>query len=259
MNKRLYTLISVFTIFFVGAVFLKNGVGPSTVWNIEPSETWLLPLVVVSSLIDSINPCAFSLLLLTIAFLFSLDRIRSDIIKIGGVYIFGIFFVYLLIGLGIIQALHLFNTPHLMAKIGAYLLMAMGGIGLINEFFPTFPIKLQIPAFTHTSMAKLMEKASIPTAFLLGALVGVCEFPCTGGPYLMILGLLHDRATYLSGTAYLLLYNLVFVSPLILILFLASDKIVLYKLQDWRKNNVRSMRLYGGVAMIILGALILSL
>ena len=76
----------------------------------------MLPLVIISSLIDSINPCAFSILFLTIAFLFNLGRNRREIFKIGGVYILGIFVVYLLIGLGILQTLHLFNIPHFMAK-----------------------------------------------------------------------------------------------------------------------------------------------
>ena len=44
-----------------------------------------------------------------------------------------------------------------------------------------------------------MHQATLPAAFALGVVVGLCEFPCTGGPYLMILGLLHDRGTYTSG------------------------------------------------------------
>ncbi|MEK7611143.1 MAG: cytochrome c biogenesis protein CcdA [Patescibacteria group bacterium] len=260
MNRRLVALISLAAIFIIVLVLLKNGpAGTVFVWNISRGGTWLLPLVIVSSVIDSINPCAFSILLLTIAFLFSLNRTRADILKIGAVYIFGIFVIYLLIGIGLIQAMHLFGTPHFMAKVGAYLLMAMGLIGLINEFFPAFPIKLQIPASTHTGMAVLMKKASLPAAFLLGAVVGICEFPCTGGPYLMILGLLHDKATYMAGTAYLFLYNVIFVFPLVLILLLSSDKTVLNKIQTWRKLNVRPMRLYGSLAMIILGLIILSI
>ena len=126
---------------------------------------------------DSINPCAFSVLLLTIAFLFSLGKMRSSILKIGGVYIFGIFLAYLLIGLGILQALHVFSVPHFMAKVGATLLILLGFIGIINEFFPSFPIRLAIPTLSHRTIAGLMEKASVPTAFILGALVGICEFP----------------------------------------------------------------------------------
>lgn len=228
-------------------------------WNLSNQGQWMLPLVSVSAVIDSINPCAFSILLLTIAFLLSIGKMRSNILKIGGVYIMGLFVIYLLIGLGIVEALHLFNTPHFMAKVGAGLLIVLGAINIINEFFPRFPIKLKIPDAAHHRMAVYMEKASVPSAFMLGALVGLCEFPCTGGPYLLVLGLLHDQATYLKGLGYLILYNLIFILPLVLILALASRQKVLEKLQDWQKQESKKMRLYSGIAMILLALLILNL
>jgi cytochrome c-type biogenesis protein len=116
---------------------------------------------------------------------------------------------------------------------------------------------LKIPTASHATMAKLMERASLPTAFVLGALVGLCEFPCTGGPYLLILGLLHDSSSYWSGLGYLFVYNLVFIIPLALLLLLASDRLLLDKVQNWRKNNVRKFHLWGGLAVIILGVVML--
>ncbi|MBI4359879.1 MAG: hypothetical protein HY564_02190, partial [Candidatus Jacksonbacteria bacterium] len=206
-----------------------------------------------------INPCAFSILLITIAFLISIKSRRVRILSIGGIYIFGIFIVYILIGLGILQTLHLFNTPHFMAKVGATLLMLFGAINLINEFIPSFPIKLRIPGSAHRSIGALMEKASVPAAFFLGMLVGLCEFPCTGGPYLMVLGLLHDSATYLIGFFYLILYNIVFILPLVIILFIASDTGVLEKVERWRKERLRTIHILSGIIMILLGALIFFL
>ncbi len=236
---------------------LKTGnIGTTALWNLSDGGKWMLPLVSVAALIDSINPCAFGILLLTIAFLLSLQKTRASILKIGSVYILGLVMVYLLIGLGILQALHLFNTPHFMAKVGALLLIVLGGINLINEFFPSFSIKLRIPRAAHTKMASLMNKASLPAVFLLGALVGLCEFPCTGGPYLMVLGLLHDQGTYLTGVGYLLLYNLIFILPLIVILLIASDNALLVKVQAWKKSETNNMRRWGGAAMIVLGFLI---
>lgn len=228
-------------------------------WGLSNGGKWLLPLVGVGALIDSINPCAFSILLLTIAFLFSVGKLRSGILKIGSTYIFGIFLVYILIGLGILQTLHLFNTPHFMAKVGAGLLIVLGAVNLANEFWPSFPIRLRIPHAAHQKMAGLMERASMPTAFILGTLVGICEFPCTGGPYLAVLGLLHDKATYLNGLGYLFLYNLIFILPLAVILLIASDKSLLEKVQTWRKKETRKMRLWGGLAMVALGIIIYAL
>ena len=260
MNKKLAILIAVGVLLFGSVIFLKTGnIGTTAVWNLSSEGKWLLPLVGIAALIDSINPCAFGILLLTIAFLLSIGKKRHGILKIGGVYILGLFTVYILIGLGILQALHIFNTPHFMAKVGAMLLVALGGINLINEFFPSFPVKLRIPQAAHTKIAELMNKASLPTAFLLGALVGLCEFPCTGGPYLMVLGLLHDRGTYLSGVGYLLLYNLIFILPLVIILLIASNNALLEKVSSWKKAETKHMRVWGGVAMVILGIIIFLL
>lgn len=256
MNKKFLGIILAIAAFGALVVFLKlsPGIAPF-LWQWSGGGKFLAPLVVVAAAVDSINPCAFSVLLLTIAFLFSLGKMRSSILKIGGVYILGIFLAYLLIGLGILQVLHIFSVPHFMAKIGATLLIFLGFIGIINEFFPSFPIRLAIPSLSHGTIAGLMERASIPTAFILGALVGICEFPCTGGPYLLILGLLHDSGTYWSGLGYLIFYNLIFILPLVLILLGASNRAVLDKIQEWRKNNIRKFHLWGAVIVIILGIL----
>ncbi|HBT81435.1 hypothetical protein A2757_02535 [Candidatus Giovannonibacteria bacterium RIFCSPHIGHO2_01_FULL_48_47] len=260
MRKKLAVLIGLGILLFGAVIFFRTGnVGTEALWNLSNEGTWLLPLVGVAALIDSINPCAFSILLLTIAFLLSIGKMRTGILKIGGFYILGIFVVYLLIGLGILQTLHLFNTPHFMAKVGASLLVVLGGINLANEFFPSFPIKFHIPHAAHRKMAELMERASLPTAFLLGALVGLCEFPCTGGPYLMVLGLLHDQATYLKGLGYLFLYNTIFILPLVIILLISSDAVLLEKAQAWQQKEKRLMRLGGGLAMVGLGILIFFL
>ena len=233
--------------------FRMGNIGTGALWSISNEGSWLLPLVLVAALIDSINPCAFGILLLTVAFLLSIGKARLGILKIGGAYVIGILAVYFLIGLGILQALHLFNTPHFMAKLGAGLLIVLGAINLISEFFPSFPLKPRIPHAAHKKMAELMEKASIPTAFVLGALVGLCEFPCTGGPYLMVLGLLHDNTTYLTGVGYLILYNAVFILPLVIVLLIASDATLVEKVRAWKQSETKHMRLWGGIAMIILG------
>lgn len=254
--KKFAVLVFLALLLGAGAIYFGSISSASFIWNISRGGQLLLPLIVIAALVDSINPCAISVLLLTIAFLFSLGRLRGSILKTGLFYILGIFIVYLLIGLGILQALHIFGVPHFMAKVGAALLIALGVVNLINEFYPAFPIKLGIPRSAHNKMAELMEKASLPTAFVLGAFVGLCEFPCTGGPYLTVLGLLHDNPTYWFGLGYLILYNLIFVLPLVVLLLIASDRILLTKVQEWKKTNIRKVRLWGGVAMILLGVFI---
>ncbi|MBI2577561.1 MAG: hypothetical protein HYV77_01820 [Candidatus Wildermuthbacteria bacterium] len=247
---------------FLLAVFLFfrfGEAGTALLWSFSSEGTWLLPLVSVSALLDSVNPCAFSVLLLTVAFLFSLGAARENILKIGMFYILGIFAAYLLIGFGLLQALHIFNTPHFMGRVGAALLVGLGLINLAGYFFPSFPVRFGIPRAAHQKMGELMKKASLPSAFLLGGLVGLCEFPCTGGPYLMVLGLLRDQKTYLSGVGYLLLYNLIFVMPMLFMLFFSSNKLLFEKVQAWKKKETKNMRLWGSVAMVALGIIIFVL
>jgi len=256
--KRIIIIAGVIGAFILGVIVLKfNPATSALIWNASGGGVWLLPLVLISSLLDSVHPCSFSILLITIAFLFGLQMTREKILQIGGVYIAGIFASYFLIGLGLLKVLHLFNTPHFMGKLGASLLIIFGIVNLLNRFFPDMPIKLKMPSMVHGPMAKLLEKTSLVAAFGLGALVGICQFPCMGGQYLMVIGLLRDSQTYFAGFWYLLLYNLVLIVPLVLVLWFSADKSVVDKMQEWKRDNLQHVRLIAGVIMIILGALIL--
>lgn len=255
--KKLIIMLSLVLLAIVGIVILKNSPATSAIiWNLSREGTWLLPLLLVSALLDSVHPCSFSILLITIAFLFGIQLNRKKILQLGGTYIIGIFTAYFLIGLGMLKVLHLFNTPHFMGKLGATLLIIFGVINLVNRFFPRFPLKLKIPGVAHGIMAKLMDKVSFPAVFGLGLLVGICQFPCMGGPYLMVIGLLRDQVTYVSGFRYLLLYNLILIIPLVAVLFISANKILVDKVQLWRRNNMATVRLWTGIGMIIVGILI---
>src|SRR3989344_5624726 len=246
--KKIIITISVILAAIVVLVILKNSPATSSIiWNISQEGTWLLPLVLISSLLDSVHPCSFSILLITIAFLFGMQMSRKKILQLGGTYIAGIFASYFLIGLGILKVLHLFNTPHFMGKLGATLLIVFGFINLLNYLFPNFPIKLKIPSFTKGAMGKLMERSSILAAFGLGFLVGICQFPCMGGPYLMVIGLLRDKVTYFSGFGYLIFYNLILIVPLVAVLFISSDKTLLTKVQEWKNTNTSKVKLWAGL------------
>lgn len=257
MSKKLLTLVGIVTVLIAGLFFLKySDWGAAFIWNASGGGAWLLPLVIVSALLDSVNPCAFSVLLITIAFLFSLGKPRKEVLALGGSYIGGLFLAYLLIGLGILQALHVFNVPHFMGRLGAVVIVLFGVLQLLGHFFPQINWLPGIPASVHQKMAKLLERVSLSAVFLVGVLVALCEFPCTGGPYLMILGLLHDSKTYLSGFGYLIFYNLLFILPLVAILLTASHKELLEKVNAWRKDETKRLKVWLGLAMIALGLII---
>ncbi|MEI8337529.1 MAG: cytochrome c biogenesis protein CcdA [bacterium] len=214
---------------------------------------WFLPVIAVAAFVDSLNPCAFSILFLTITFLFSLGKNRKFILAAGGVYILGIAFVYTFIGIGFLKVLTLFDVPNVLAKIGASILIIYAVIGLINEFIPTFPIKLKIPASAYRTLATVMQKATIPGSFFLGILVGLFEFPCTGGPYLFVLSLLHDKSHFWQGFGYLVIYNVIFVMPLVVMLILAINQVVLEKMEKIRKLETKKTRTALLVLLFIIG------
>lgn len=255
--KRVITITTIAVAVVIALVIFKQSPSSSVlIWNLTRGGTWLLPLVTFAALLDSIHPCSFSILLITIAFLFSMQLSRKKILQIGAVYIAGIFASYLLIGLSILRVLHLFNTPHFMGKLGAGLLIVFGLVNILNYLFPNFPFKLRLPAAAHAPMSRLIDKASIPAAFALGGLVGICQFPCLGGPYLMVIGLLRDQVTYLVGLGYLVFYNLLLVIPLFVVLMIASDKALVEKIQKKQEQERSLTKIGGGIVMVVFGILI---
>ncbi len=216
-----------------------------------------LGIVTSAALLDSFNPCAISVLLLTIGFLISLGKVRSEIYKISFVYIFAIYFVYLFIGLGALQALTFFGFTNGIARIGAAVLIGTAIITLLGAIFPKFPIKLKMPDSSHKILARYIERASYPSALVLGVLVGLFEFPCTGGPYLSILSLLHERASLVQGLAYLIYYNLVFVLPLIVIALVANSPVFVERLDKWRKKYTKRVDIVSSILMLLLAGVIL--
>jgi len=223
----------------------------------DSEEGSLLLLVLATGFLDGINPCAIAILFFFIAFLFTMRKTRANIFKMGIVYISAIFFVYFLIGLGLLNAILLSNEPHFMAKVGAVLVIILGSINLLNYAFPQIPSILKTPKFSWERLKKWIYKATLPSALVAGLLVGLCTFPCSGGIYVAVLGLLAAKTTYFGGLGYLYIYNFMFVLPLIMILIGVSNRPVAKKLAKWERSKSQMIRLFSGVLMVALGVIIL--
>ncbi len=237
--------------------YLQEAKTPAT-QQVQRRGFWDLFAVITSSaFLDGLNPCAFAVLLFFISFLFTIKQTRSTIWKMGFVYIGAIYLAYLLIGLGIAQAIIISGAPHLMAKIGAYLVIGLGVIQLLGVAFPTFPIRLRIPMDLKATLEKWMYKATLPASFIGGFLVGLCTFPCSGGIYVAIIGMLATQSTALQGTGWMLWYNFIFVSPLLILLAMASNPKATEHLQRLERTQARHTKLLLGAFMIALGGIIL--
>lgn len=223
-----------------------------TIWKTS------LPLIVLSGgLFAGIHPCTISVLLFFIAFLFTLRRSRVGIFKVGLAYIIGIFLAYLGIGFGIFKAVTFSGSPHFAAKIGASLVVILGLINIISFFSKKKGISLGLPKGVKPAVANLIHKATVPAAFIVGIIVGICSFGCTAGIYLSIMSLLFVQSRYLQGLTYLILYNIMFILPLIVILLLASNKHIVERIEKLEQSEKEYVKIVAGITMIVLGIIIL--
>ncbi len=213
----------------------------------------LFPLVFSSGFVDGLNPCAFAVLIFFIAFLFTLNRLTSRILLVGFVYIAMIYLAYLLIGLGLVHAFIFSGQEHLMAKISAYLVIALGLVHIKDYFWYGRWFSL---SFT-IDYSKWMDRVTIPSVMIVGFLVGLCTFPCSGGIYVAIIGLLSAKTTYTHGLYYILFYNFMFVLPLIITLFFLTNRRTLGRISRWEASHKRVLKLITGLIMIALGIVIL--
>lgn len=212
----------------------------------------ILPPLILGAISNSLHPCAIAVLLLLLTFLYTLNKKKKDIIGIGLAYVLGIFIVYFLIGLGILKAISLSSEPFFVAKVASLILIILGLINVKDYFFPNLPIHLRIPNFTKGAIQNFMERASIPAAFIVGALVGLCAFPCTGGIYTVIISTLAATKSA-QFVLYLLLYNFIFILPLLLVIATSSNKKVLERVEKLETKNSRKLHLLTGILMILIG------
>ncbi|HSJ56331.1 MAG TPA: cytochrome c biogenesis protein CcdA [Anaerolineae bacterium] len=218
----------------------------------------LLPLVLGTGLIDGLNPCAFAVLLFFIAFLFTIRRTAASIWAMGLVYVGAIYLAYFLIGLGLMRAVLFVDDHHFMARVGSWLVIGLGLINLKDYFFPQLPVHLSIPTVARGTIVGWLKRATLPAAAVGGFLVGLCTFPCSGGIYVAIVGLLASRTTYLQGVGYLGLYNLAFVVPLLVILIGVGNRRVMHRIRLVEQSTRRPVRLATGLAMVATGIVILT-
>ena len=225
-----------------------------------------LPTVIVAGVIDGINPCAFTVLLLFVTALLttlqageqSVNTVRLRMLGLGGIYIAAIFLTYLALGVGLLKSLDFFTRQHVPARFGA-LLAILFGLWMLKDFFlPDLGWRLQAPEKVSLIARQSAQKATIPALIVGGFLIGLCTVPCSGAVYLGVLSLLALQPTALMGYSYLLLYNVVFILPLVVILVAASARPTLNRLARWNLHHKEWVRLVLGGGVVAMGLLILA-
>jgi cytochrome c biogenesis protein CcdA len=216
-----------------------------------------LPVVIATALVDSINPCAIGVLILLVAALLGVAHDKKRLLLIGTVYILAVYVTYLLAGIGLLFFIQRFNLAEPIGVGVGILIIILGFIELKDFWWYGKGISLMIPVRRSEQIKKMVKRVSLPGSIVLGIFVAAVELPCTGGPYLAITTLLAKIGLNTVVLAYLLLYNFIFVSPLIVILVIVYFGQSAKKLEKWRKTERKWMRLFTGIVMIALGILLI--
>jgi len=116
---------------------------------------------------------------------------------------------------------------------------------------------MQAPSRVGAIARAAAQKATLPALVAGGVLIGLCTVPCSGAVYLGVLSLLALQPTAAQGYGYLVLYNLVFVLPLVVILLAASSRRAIGRLAHWNLHHKEWVRLALGSGVIVMGFAIL--
>ncbi|EKD56402.1 MAG: cytochrome c biogenesis protein transmembrane region [uncultured bacterium] len=218
----------------------------------------MLYLVIINGLIDSFNPCAVGVLLLYLGLLLSMQSQKRHLISFGLFYILAIYTTYLFIGFGLLKTFHLFGIHDFFGWVASFIILGLGIYNLKEYFLPNLFIPVLSPFFAKCRIPKWNPNYTLISAIILGFLVGICEFPCSGGIYMATVALLSAKQTFMEGLSYLLIYNLMFILPLILIFALIGNKFVFEKLNKVQIKSVKLLKLIMGISMLISGILLLA-
>jgi len=212
-------------------------------------------MVILPALVDSINPCALSVLIFLLIPLAAAAN-RRRILSIGGAYIAAVFLFHLLVGVGIFSVVSLSGFSKIFSLIGGSLAIIFGIITLSDVIRKRETFFLSVPKSGKGLLSHYSRIASVPAAFILGILAGLLGFSCTGGIYISILALMSQSLTVAAGLPYLLLYNVIFILPLVLVTLLVAYGISPEKADTWRTEHKLALRLVIGLIMIALGLVI---
>ena len=213
--------------------------------------------VIITALIDSINPCAIGVLIL-LASIMVVYKSKKELLIYGLIYIFFVMLTYFLAGLGILYFLSVIPikvSEYISVIVGS--IIVIGGLIEIKDFFWYGQgITLSIPPEKAKKIQEMTRTLTLPAVIILGVFVAAVELPCTGGPYLAILVFLSQNFDF-TALMLLIFYNFIFVLPLVVILFMIYFGMKIQILKKWKQTNRTYMRLGTGIILVLLGWLLI--
>ena len=197
--------------------------------------------IIGAGLVDGINPCAFAVIVFFVSFLTVYRYNRKEILVVGSAYCVAVFIAYVLIGLGLFHFLYALKGFYWVIKT-FYIVTALFCLGLFFLAVYDFWVYrktgraektlLQLPQNLKVRIHKIMhfflrDKQDNVwrltwAALAVGFCVSLVEAVCTGQVYLpTVVLIMQDPAFRIKALIYLVLYNIMFIIPLVTVFGLA--------------------------------------
>ena len=192
--------------------------------------------VLGAGLVNGLNPCAFVTIVFFLSYLAFVGRQGRQVLLVGATFTLGVFVAYLLAGLGLSRLLESLGSvqltlKRLMFSFTTLLCLALAGISLhdclkarqgkIDEM--KIKLSLDLRRQVHRVIRQGAQmRAFYAVAFGVGAIVSLIQLTCTSPIYINIVFLIHEVPEMQANAyLYLLLYNLAYIVPLVVIFVLA--------------------------------------
>jgi threonine/homoserine/homoserine lactone efflux protein len=231
-----------------------------------PSEPELTAgQIMALAAVNAINPCALAVLVvILLAIITNNPGKREQVLLAGLAFCLSVFIFYLLYGLVLVSLL---AGARGLPALQGFLTRALGlvsiiiGILHIREYNSPGKDSLgtAIPRGWRRRLGELLTGITTPVgAFITGGLVTLFLLPCNIAPYIIGCGILSVYGP-LVALPYLLLYNLVFILPMLgitAIVYLGVARI--HDVKGWREKNIGRFHLVSGAILVAFGILLLT-
>jgi len=242
-----------------GGVFTKKTIDDgyaASVSEIEEKDQFqALTLwgLVAAAIVDSLNPCTIAVMVMLLG-LILVSEGRKRMLLSGFTFITVIFLAYILLGVGI---LHVIDNPEITnifygaATVGLFILAVMEFNGYLNYKAGFFSVEM--PMWLRPYTKRVIEGAtSLPGVAIAAMFCSVFLIPCSSGPYLAVLAII-SKAVTLQAMSYLVLYNVIFVLPMILItVAIYSGYTTIEKVGETKEKYIRQLHLISGIVLFLL-------
>lgn len=239
----------------------------------EPNAAarWTLPAIILAGIADGFNPCSFAIMISLAGILAIGGRKRKARIIGGLAFCLGSFVTYMLMGLGLMQALKALSGLRILHDIViailALTLFVLSFLSFRDAFrfrkIPVFSVvTLKLPEGVKNLIRQIaMSSWSGPAVALAGFgcafLVTLLDALCTGQVYVPVLALISREPSAWHSFALLAIYNLAFISPLVAVFILASKTTDAFQMAKWSSRNVIPAKIGLGIVFAVLAVLML--